>query len=115
VSKSKWVTTPKLPPPPRKAQNRSGSSSADATWSEPSGGFFTWLTLPEHVDTTELREEATAAGEHETQAPAEGPARTALARNGGIILTRNSGEVLIRDLGSTNGIRINGQRVEQGA
>lgn len=29
-------------------------------------------------------------------------------------MTRNSGEVLIRDLGSTNGIRINGQRVEQG-
>jgi 2-aminoadipate transaminase len=32
------------------------------TWSEPAGGFFTWLTLPDHVDTRELREEATAAG-----------------------------------------------------
>ena len=36
ASKSKWVTTPKLPPPPRSAQNRSGSFSADATWTEPS-------------------------------------------------------------------------------
>ena len=32
------------------------------TWSEPTGGFFTWVTLPEHVDTVALREEATAAG-----------------------------------------------------
>jgi len=32
------------------------------SWSEPAGGFFTWLTLPDHVDTRELREEATAAG-----------------------------------------------------
>jgi 2-aminoadipate transaminase len=32
------------------------------TWSEPAGGFFTWLALPDHVDTRELREEATAAG-----------------------------------------------------
>ncbi len=32
------------------------------TWSEPTGGFFTWLTLPGHVDTGELRAEATAAG-----------------------------------------------------
>ncbi len=30
----------------------------------------------------------------EAQAPAEGPARTSLARNGGIILTRNAGEAI---------------------
>jgi hypothetical protein len=29
-------------------------------------------------------------------------------------MTQDSGEVLVRDLGSTNGIRINGQRVEMG-
>jgi hypothetical protein len=29
-------------------------------------------------------------------------------------MTRNNEELLVRDLGSTNGIRINGQRVEQG-
>lgn len=29
-------------------------------------------------------------------------------------MTQDSGEVIIRDLGSTNGIRINGQRVEKG-
>jgi 2-aminoadipate transaminase len=32
------------------------------TWSEPAGGFFTWLALPGHIDTRELRAEATAAG-----------------------------------------------------
>jgi 2-aminoadipate transaminase len=31
-------------------------------WSEPTGGFLTWLTLPEHVDTLALRPAATAAG-----------------------------------------------------
>ena len=30
------------------------------------------------------------------------------------ILTEDGGEVVVRDLGSTNGIRINGQRVEDG-
>ena len=25
------------------------------SWSEPAGGFFTWLTLPEELDTSELR------------------------------------------------------------
>ena len=30
------------------------------------------------------------------------------------ILTEYGGEVVVRDLGSTNGIRINGQRVERG-
>ena len=30
------------------------------------------------------------------------------------ILTEDGGEVVVRDLGSTNGIRINGQRVERG-
>ena len=30
------------------------------------------------------------------------------------ILTADGGEVVVRDLGSTNGIRINGQRVERG-
>lgn len=29
-------------------------------------------------------------------------------------MTQDSGEVIVRDLGSTNGIRINGQRVEMG-
>jgi 2-aminoadipate transaminase len=32
------------------------------TWSEPTGGFFTWLTLPEHIDTVAMRPAATAAG-----------------------------------------------------
>ena len=31
-------------------------------WSEPTGGFFTWLTLPEEIDTIEIRPAATAAG-----------------------------------------------------
>ena len=30
------------------------------------------------------------------------------------ILTEDGGEVVVRDLGSTNGTRINGQRVERG-
>ncbi|HJZ38681.1 MAG TPA: PLP-dependent aminotransferase family protein, partial [Solirubrobacterales bacterium] len=32
------------------------------TWSEPTGGMFTWLTLPETINTTTLRSAATAAG-----------------------------------------------------
>jgi len=32
------------------------------TWSEPTGGFFTWLTLPEGLDSVELREAAVEAG-----------------------------------------------------
>lgn len=32
------------------------------TWSRPTGGFFTWLTLPEHVDTVALRPAAIEAG-----------------------------------------------------
>ena len=32
------------------------------SWSEPSGGFFTWLTLPEGIDATELRAAALEAG-----------------------------------------------------
>ena len=35
---------------------------SDCSWSEPAGGFFTWVTLPEHVDTVALRSEAIAAG-----------------------------------------------------
>ncbi len=31
-------------------------------WSEPSGGFFTWMTLPEGIDTLALRDTAVAAG-----------------------------------------------------
>ena len=31
-------------------------------WSVPTGGFFTWLTLPEHVDTVAMRDAAIAAG-----------------------------------------------------
>jgi pSer/pThr/pTyr-binding forkhead associated (FHA) protein len=30
-------------------------------------------------------------------------------------MTRENGKVLVRDLGSTNGIRINGMRVETGS
>ena len=32
------------------------------TWSKPTGGFFTWLTLPEGLDSIELREAAVEAG-----------------------------------------------------
>jgi 2-aminoadipate transaminase len=32
------------------------------TWSVPTGGFFTWLTLPEHVDTIAMRAAAVEAG-----------------------------------------------------
>jgi 2-aminoadipate transaminase len=32
------------------------------TWSEPTGGMFTWLTVPAHIDVRELRAAATAAG-----------------------------------------------------
>ena len=35
---------------------------AGCTWSEPTGGMFTWVTLPEHLDTRVLRPEATEAG-----------------------------------------------------
>ena len=33
-----------------------------ARWSEPTGGFFTWLTLPEGLDSIELRDAAVEAG-----------------------------------------------------
>ncbi len=32
------------------------------TWSRPTGGFFTWLTLPEDLDSVDLRPEAVDAG-----------------------------------------------------
>jgi 2-aminoadipate transaminase len=32
------------------------------TWSEPTGGFFTWLTLPDGLDSVELRPAAVEAG-----------------------------------------------------
>jgi 2-aminoadipate transaminase len=32
------------------------------TWSEPAGGFFTWLELPQHVDTVAMRDAAIEAG-----------------------------------------------------
>jgi 2-aminoadipate transaminase len=32
------------------------------SWSEPSGGFFTWLTLPDGRDASELRPAALEAG-----------------------------------------------------
>ena len=35
---------------------------AEAEWTEPSGGFLTWLTLPEGLDTMALRPAALAAG-----------------------------------------------------
>jgi 2-aminoadipate transaminase len=31
-------------------------------WTEPTGGFLTWLTLPAHIDTVAMRPAATAAG-----------------------------------------------------
>jgi len=31
-------------------------------WSQPTGGMFTWLKLPEGLDSSELRPAATAAG-----------------------------------------------------
>ena len=31
-------------------------------WTEPAGGFLTWVTLPEEVDTLAMRSAATAAG-----------------------------------------------------
>jgi len=34
----------------------------DVAWTEPSGGFLTWLTLPEGLDSTALRADALAAG-----------------------------------------------------
>jgi 2-aminoadipate transaminase len=35
---------------------------ATVSWSEPTGGFFTWITLPEHLDSTGLRDAAAEAG-----------------------------------------------------
>ena len=35
---------------------------AGCRWSEPGGGFFTWLELPPHVDAGAMREAALAAG-----------------------------------------------------
>jgi len=35
---------------------------AEVEWTEPTGGFLTWLTLPEELDTLALRPAATAAG-----------------------------------------------------
>ena len=34
----------------------------DAVWTDPSGGFFLWLTLPEHIDTSRLFEVGVAHG-----------------------------------------------------
>jgi 2-aminoadipate transaminase len=35
---------------------------ADVTWTEPAGGFLTWVTLPEGLDTLAMREGALSAG-----------------------------------------------------
>jgi 2-aminoadipate transaminase len=35
---------------------------AEVDWTEPTGGFLTWLTLPEELDTLDLRPAAVAAG-----------------------------------------------------
>jgi 2-aminoadipate transaminase len=35
---------------------------AEVDWTEPTGGFLTWLTLPDGLDTVALRPAATAAG-----------------------------------------------------
>jgi 2-aminoadipate transaminase len=34
----------------------------EVDWTEPSGGFLTWLTLPEELDTFAMRPAAIAAG-----------------------------------------------------
>ena len=34
----------------------------DVTWTEPDGGFFIWVELPEHIDTAEMLEPAANAG-----------------------------------------------------
>jgi 2-aminoadipate transaminase len=34
----------------------------EVDWTEPTGGFLTWLTLPEELDTLAMRPAATAAG-----------------------------------------------------
>lgn len=36
--------------------------SAEATWTHPRGGFFLWLTLGEHIDTSKLFEQAVQNG-----------------------------------------------------
>ncbi|HWH05711.1 MAG TPA: PLP-dependent aminotransferase family protein [Gaiellaceae bacterium] len=38
------------------------SMPEDARWTRPAGGFFSWLTLPEGLDATELARRAAAAG-----------------------------------------------------
>jgi 2-aminoadipate transaminase len=35
---------------------------SEVRWTEPLGGFFTWLTLPEHVDATDLARKAVEQG-----------------------------------------------------
>ena len=46
-----------------RCRRRSSASSAGVcTWSEPTGGFFTWLTLPDGLDSVELRPAAVEAG-----------------------------------------------------
>ena len=35
---------------------------AGCTWTRPTGGFMTWLTLPPHFDTMALRDTAVDAG-----------------------------------------------------
>jgi 2-aminoadipate transaminase len=35
---------------------------ADVTWTEPAGGFLTWVTLPEGLDTLAMRDAAVSAG-----------------------------------------------------
>jgi DNA-binding transcriptional MocR family regulator len=35
---------------------------ADVTWTRPDGGFFTWLTLPEAHDATDVAERCADAG-----------------------------------------------------
>ena len=34
----------------------------EASWTKPAGGFFVWVTLPNHVDTTQLLSKGLEAG-----------------------------------------------------
>lgn len=53
---------------------------ASITWTRPAGGFFVWVTLPEHVDTYPLLQQAIAAGvvfiPGAAFTPSDGPSNT---------------------------------------
>ena len=55
---------PRAVPPPRRADaGRAGRAhAAGVSWTRPAGGFFVWLTAPEHVDTRDLVARAARLG-----------------------------------------------------